>query len=592
MRVISFLVLMFSLAFAAENRTILEIALETAPLSELVKLVSNYSDIVSLLNSTAQNITVFAPVNSAWPANASASRAALQYHVIASVPTFKEGMNYVQSADSGYYLKIKKTSDGVEVNFGVPTEVATVTQTVQASNGVVHLVDKVLAAPDTLANVEEAAGLSNFSYYSAEILAGDTNITIFGPKDAAFAGLTIGSYSKQAAEATIKYHVVKGTHFLGDINGTTVFNTLEGDNITVKNEGGTVSVNGATIVSGDMLSTTAVVHSIDKVLPVPWRPEESLMDNIVRQGEYSVLAALASNSPPVLSILSNRAINKTLFAPNNAALLAANASGLPVATLTSVLEYHLVQGAKVTSGDLEPLQFVPSSLADPRLGSDKTQVLKVAKTDGAVTVNAATVNDPNLMASDAVVHGVDAVIAIPADTVTVANASGLNTLIELVVLANLTSAVLETPHITIFAPDDVGFKTYLESIGETISTINASVVQSLLLEHVVGATLYSTALAGEANVTSLNNKTWSVSGNGTKIDEANVLTANVLIKNGVVHVIDRVLGGPAPPTPEPSSSGLSAGEVVAIVVGVLAGVAIIGYCCFRSSKKDDDYVGI
>lgn len=121
-------------------------------------------------------------------------------------------------------------------------------------------------------------------------------------------------------------------------------------------------------------------------------------------------------------------------------------------------------------------------------------------------------------------------------------------------LSSLVSALTKFPDLvsilsgdgkfTVFAPTNDAFKALLGTIGQTsIDSVPEPVLKSLLQYHVItsGALLSSELKAG--NVVTANTESISVTtDNGIKLNvDVKVLTADVRSKNGVVHIIDKVL---------------------------------------------------
>jgi len=266
-----------------------------------------------------------------------------------------------------------------------------------------------------------------------------------------------------------------------------------------------------------------------------------------------------------------------VFAPNDASLKALNVTAIP----EKVLQYHI---AEATEELAEGLNIITSL--------DGDQVLKVTKTGNAVSVasgvpSVTATASPILDTNDqGIIFVLDSVLSAPEAVETTMEKLGLSTLLTLLNTTNLSTVVPGLAALTIFAPSNAAFEAYFkqQGVADAVS-FNSTDAKKLLLEHVDTAkAIYSNELLKMKNLT-MGGKTWDIS--GATIGGAGITDANVLVTNGAIHVIDRVLGGPA--AAAASTSGLTGGEVVAIVIGVLAGVAIIGYCCFRSSKRDDDY---
>lgn len=294
------------------------------------------------------------------------------------------------------------------------------------------------------------------------------------------------------------------------------------------------------------------------------------MKAIWHDSDLSKFASAINASADLKKLMTSADV--LVFAPSNKALASV------VNPSDDALEYHVVTLPGGQYSLVEGLNVVPTN--------DNGKMIKVVKHGNTLTLTGApsvsvTTNGLPLDADNGVLYVVDKVLLPPVAFDDTAAGLGLSTLLQLL---NRTNITLNAAPVTIFAPTDAAFEAFLKKNDADAANINTTVAKQLLLEHVYTVdTLYSTALLKRANLT-MGGKTWDIK-DGT-IGGATITNADQLIANGVVHVIDRVLGGPAATV---STDGLTGGEVVAIVIGVLAGVAIIGYCCFRSSKRDDDY---
>ena len=119
---------------------------------------------------------------------------------------------------------------------------------------------------NTLVAAVKAAGL-------AETLQGPGPFTVFAPTDAAFAKLPAGTIDalladKEKLASILTYHVVSGKVMSADIvksHGATP-TTVNGLPVDVTVRDGQVYVNGAHVVSADIVATNGVIHVIDGVL--------------------------------------------------------------------------------------------------------------------------------------------------------------------------------------------------------------------------------------------------------------------------------------------------------------------------------------
>lgn len=192
------------------------------------------------------------------------------------------------------------TAQGANVTFSVKdgvvmiNDVKIVTTDIEASNGVIHVIDAVILPPEeaaaeepaataemadivdtavaagsftTLVTAVEAAGL-------VETLKGEGPFTVFAPTDEAFAALPAGTLDTLLADPQgqlsqiLLYHVVPGKVVAADVvglDGQTV-ETAGGKTLTVKIDGDKVMINDATVVTADIETSNGVIHVIDTVL--------------------------------------------------------------------------------------------------------------------------------------------------------------------------------------------------------------------------------------------------------------------------------------------------------------------------------------
>jgi uncharacterized surface protein with fasciclin (FAS1) repeats len=118
----------------------------------------------------------------------------------------------------------------------------------------------------TLVTAVKAAGL-------AETLQGPGPFTVFAPTDAAFADLPAGTIESllentDALTSILTYHVVSGAVMSGDIVRSNGANpaTVNGAKLDIVLRDGKVYVNGAQVVTADIVASNGVIHVIDSVL--------------------------------------------------------------------------------------------------------------------------------------------------------------------------------------------------------------------------------------------------------------------------------------------------------------------------------------
>jgi uncharacterized surface protein with fasciclin (FAS1) repeats len=79
-------------------------------------------------------------------------------------------------------------------------------------------------------------------------------------------------------------------------------------------------------------------------------------------------------------------------------------------------------------------------------------------------------------------------------------------------------------------------------LDELLKPENKSDLQEILLYHVVDGQVFSGNLENGANAPTLQGQNISIDLTaGVRINDANVTSADIITKNGVIHVIDTVL---------------------------------------------------
>lgn len=130
------------------------------------------------------------------------------------------------------------------------------------------IVDTAVAAGQfkTLAAALGAAGL-------VDTFKGPGPFTVFAPTDEAFAKLPAGTVeellkpeNKEKLTAILTYHVVPGKAMASDVAGMSSAKTVNGKELSLKVDGGSVKVNDATVVKADIEASNGVIHVIDTVL--------------------------------------------------------------------------------------------------------------------------------------------------------------------------------------------------------------------------------------------------------------------------------------------------------------------------------------
>jgi len=462
---------------------IVETAIATDGLSLLVDaLVAANAGLVETLSGEGP-FTVFAPTNDAFVAlldvlgddyNSLAdfdTQAELDllvkiltYHVVAGTEAFSTDLSDGQQIETVNGANVTVSLDGgVFIGDASETPAQVIIPDVDASNGVVHVINKVLLPQEALdfvatlnmMNIVETAiatddlsllvdALIAANAGLVETLSGEGPFTVFAPTNEAFAGLlhilgddyhSLADFDTQEElDLLVKiltYHVVAGTEaFSTDLSDGQQIGTVNGADVGINIKNGTVHVvdatdMNATVIIPDVDASNGVVHVINKVL----LPQEAIdfvaklnMMNIVETAiatdDLSLLvdALVAANAGLVETLSSKGPF--TVFAPTNEAFaglldilgddfhsLSDFDTEAEIEILIKVLTYHVVAGVEAFSTDLSNGQTIGTVQ-----GENVTINL-----NGGVFVQDATDSDaqviiPDVDASNGVVHVINKVL--------------------------------------------------------------------------------------------------------------------------------------------------------------------------------------
>ena len=140
-----------------------------------------------------------------------------------------------------------------------------------ASSPEKNIVDTAVAAGsfNTLVKAVQAADLT-------AILEGPGPFTVFAPTDQAFAKLPAGTLesllkpeNKDKLRAILTYHVVAGEVDAAEVAKLTSVKTVEGANLKIAANNGSVRVDNATVVKADIRTSNGIIHVIDAVMLPP-----------------------------------------------------------------------------------------------------------------------------------------------------------------------------------------------------------------------------------------------------------------------------------------------------------------------------------
>jgi uncharacterized surface protein with fasciclin (FAS1) repeats len=115
------------------------------------------------------------------------------------------------------------------------------------------------------------------------------------------------------------------------------------------------------------------------------------------------------------------------------------------------------------------------------------------------------------------------------------------TLVTAVEAAGLVEALKGEGPFTLFAPNDEAFA---KLPGGTVDSLlkDKKQLASVLTYHVVPGRLTASEIAGRSSAKSLQGKSITIdTSSSVRVDNAKVITADIMASNGVIHVIDAVI---------------------------------------------------
>ncbi|KUJ81731.1 fasciclin domain-containing protein [Ruegeria profundi] len=127
---------------------------------------------------------------------------------------------------------------------------------------------------------------------------------------------------------------------------------------------------------------------------------------------------------------------------------------------------------------------------------------------------------------------------------TAVSAGSFNTLVAAVQAAGLVDTLKGDGPFTVFAPTDEAFAALPEGTVETLLLPeNKDQLVEILTYHVVPAKVMSSDIAGKrAQVLTVQGDRLSVNAKrGVKVNDAEVVQADIEASNGVIHVVDAVI---------------------------------------------------
>ena len=538
------------------------------------------ADLVSTFTGTDE-FTIFAPNNAAFtalgttlddlllPENRQQLIDILSYHVVAG----KTLSSSLSNTDLNTLLTGESVSIVVDNGNVTVNDANVATADLEATNGVIHIIDRVLIPPvptiaDELTRVGADTGDDGLSIllgiltsagYEDLLTAASTEtstLTVFAPNNAAFnallnsLGLTLGDLTPEIVRDIIEYHILPQTVLAADLMAQDYPTLLTDESIGVTLD--PISIDAAGVVTADIETSNGVIHIIDEVL-LPSEPKAvagSVVGIAYFNKEFTTLVAALRKAELVETLLMEGPY--TVFAPDNAAFEAAGITDLSTLTkeaLEPILLYHVL-GSEVLAADLSNGDAVPT------LNPDGASFYLSINDNGNFINGATTITGTDLQASNGVVHTIDLTLTPPpSDIVQLAIDGGYSRLAEALTEAGLVMTLQGDGPFTVFAPTNEAFDAlYATLMVDGPADIDDALLEDVLTYHVLSGRVFSSDLSDGLQPETLSDATDPSQitiniGDGVTItdnsddtaDDATVGPTDKLGTNGVIHEINAVL---------------------------------------------------
>ncbi|KAL2357931.1 FAS1 domain-containing protein [Cryomyces antarcticus] len=281
----------------------------------------------------------------------------------------------------------------------------------------------------------------------------------------------------------------------------------------------------------------------------------SLKDTLATHKNLTSFYNFVSNNTQIYNALTSSAAF-TLLAPSDEAMARISYTSLNTAfanadndTIRAVLQYHVLQGTHPVSELTSGFEFLPTWLNTPAY-SNITGGQRVGLVHGMGTRS--TIVDRDIQTTNCLVHVVDNLLIPPTNFSTSFPQFNLTAAGGAFAAANLTPVLNAARDMTVFAPTNLA----MQLIGTGLQNLSAAALAATMGLHVLnGTVLYSSgfrngsvlrmgvgaAAGSNGTAAATANATLSFLSNAWYVNAAKVVQQDLLLANGVMHVLDNVL---------------------------------------------------
>ena len=263
-----------------------ESLIERAESFEDLSIFTQYADSVELSSSFEDSkfYTVFAPTDQIFDRLPEGTLDTLSREQLGEVLTYHVADTALFTSEFSPGLELSTLQGehlflGVGANSVFVNDAKLLAGNIQANNGVLHAVDKVLF-PDKYLDVASLiekrfvlntmeVALTEAQYTDSLRVNSPNGFTVFAPSNEAF-----NNFNPPAVQAalkdTLKYHVLPQKMLASDFQSTQSLETLNGQQLTIQKNGNSITVNDSiSVTESDIVGTNGVVHIVDKIIIPP-----------------------------------------------------------------------------------------------------------------------------------------------------------------------------------------------------------------------------------------------------------------------------------------------------------------------------------
>ena len=294
---------------------------------------------------------------------------------------------------------------------------------------------------------------------------------------------------------------------------------------------------------------------------------------------------LTNSYPDILSVLSAQQESQqpiTIIVPSDEAfgripnsVLGPAFSNNDTAAIRSILQYHILPGSHGSDTFTSSFQFLPTWLTDTTYtnvsGGQRVGVVVQNKQDIVFTSGGGTrsnVEQADIAFTGGILHVVNMPVIPPQSFLATAEQFNLTAFVGAIYEnASLVQIINDARDVTMFTPNNDAF----QEVGSALKSLSNDSLSTLLEYHIVlgsGGPEYTTLLTNGTvlRTSGGGNATVRDASNSLFVNNAKLLQSDVLIANGVIHILDNIL--------DPNVTNATPNPMVATQVPVLAGSSV------------------